>query len=100
MNDTIKTNDSFFVGDKPLMNYVTAAVMHFTSRNSSEIILKARGKFMNRAIDASQVILNRFLKDQAELNGVKIGSEELVNKEGRKVRVSTIEINIKRKPMA
>ena len=91
------TNNSFFVGEKPLMNYVTAAVMHFTNKNASEIILKARGKFMNRAIDASQVILNRFLKDQAELNNVRLGSEEFTNNEGKKIRVSTIEIQIKRK---
>jgi DNA-binding protein len=97
MTDTVKRDNFFYVGDKPLMNYVTAAVMHFTSANASEIILKARGKFMNHAIDASQVILNRFLKEQAELNTVKLGSEELVNKDGRKVRVSTIEIFIRRK---
>ncbi|MEK6886623.1 MAG: DNA/RNA-binding protein AlbA [Nanoarchaeota archaeon] len=92
-----KTDNSFFVGEKPLMNYVTAAVMHFTSKNASEITLKARGKFMQTAIDASQVITNRFLKDQAHINDVKLNSEEFTNKEGRKVRVSTIEINIKRK---
>ena len=95
MTDT--RDKAFFVGEKPLMNYVTAAVMHFTSKNSSELILKARGKFMNRAIDVSQVLLNRFLKDQAELNNVKLGSEEFTNREGKKVRVSTVEISIKRK---
>lgn len=92
-----KTDNSFFIGEKPLMNYVTAAVMHFTSRNAPEITLKARGKFMNTAIDVSQVITNRFLKDQVNLDNVKLGSEEFTNKEGRRVRVSTIEINIKRK---
>ncbi len=97
MGDNIKTDNSFFVGDKPVMNYVTAAVMHFTSRNAPEVVLKARGKFMNRAIDVSQVIVNRFLKDQAVLNEVKLGSEELTNKENKRVRVSTIEIYIKRK---
>ena len=96
MND-VKTDNSFFVGEKPLMNYVTAAVMHFTSRNVPEIILKARGKFMSTAIDASQVIVNRFLKDQAEIADVKIASEEFTNKDNKKVRVSTIEIIIKRK---
>jgi DNA-binding protein len=71
--------------------------MHFTSKNPDEIVLKARGKHMNTAIDVSQVIINRFLKDQAELNSVKLGSEEFTNKENRKVRVSTIEIGIKRR---
>ncbi|MBS3115653.1 DNA/RNA-binding protein AlbA [Candidatus Woesearchaeota archaeon] len=92
-----KTDNSFFVGEKPLMNYVTAAVMYFTAKNAPEITLKARGKFMGTAIDASQVITNRFLKDQAHIHDVRLGSEEFTNKEGRKVRVSTIEINIRRK---
>jgi DNA-binding protein len=92
-----KTDNFFFVGEKPLMNYVTAAVMHFTSKNAPEIILKARGKFMSRAIDVSQVLVNRFLKEQAYLDNVKLGSEEFTNKENRKVRVSAIEITIKRK---
>ena len=92
-----KTDNSFFIGEKPLMNYVTAAVMHFTSKKAEEITLKARGRFMNTAIDISQVIINRFLKDQAEINNVKLGSEEFKNKEGKQVRVSTIEINIKRR---
>jgi len=92
-----KTDNFFFVGEKPLMNYVTAAVMHFTSKNSPEIILKARGRFMNRAIDISQVVVNRFLKEQASISDVKLGSEEFINKENKKIRVSTIEISIKRK---
>mgnify|MGYP001474709051 CR=1 FL=1 len=94
-----KTDNSFFIGEKPLMNYVTAAVMHFTSRNAPEIVLKARGKFMSRAIDISQVIVNRFLKEQAHINDVRLNSEEFTNNEGRKVRVSTIEIFIKRKQL-
>ena len=92
-----KTDNSFFIGEKPLMNYVTAAVMHFTSKNAPELVLKARGKYMHTAIDVSQVIVNRFLKDQAELNNVKLGSEEFTNRENKKVRVSTIEIYIKRR---
>lgn len=92
-----KTDNSFFIGEKPLMNYVTAAVMHFSSKKPDEMVLKARGKHMNTAIDVSQVIINRFLKDQAELKDVRLGSEQFTNKEGRQVRVSTIEISIKRK---
>ncbi len=93
----VKTDNSFFVGNKPLMNYVTAAVMHFTSRNAPEILLKARGKFIARAADVSQVIINRFLKDQADIRDVKLGSEQFTNQEGKQVRVSTIEIAIKRR---
>ena len=97
MNPSEKTDNSFFIGEKPLMNYVTAAVMHFSSKKPDEIALKARGKHISRAVDVSQVILNRFLKDQAELKEVRLDSEEFTNRENKKVRVSTIEIFIKRK---
>ena len=79
------------------MNYVTSSVMHFTSKNAPEIVLKARGKFMGRAIDTSQVIVNRFLKEKAFIDTVKLGSEQFTTKENRVIRVSTIEICIKRK---
>lgn len=91
-----KSDNSFFLGEKPLMNYVTAAVMHFTSRNASEITLKARGKFIGKAVDVSQVIVNRFLKDQVHIAETKLGSEEFTTKENKKVRVSIIEILIKK----
>ena len=91
-----KHDNSFFIGEKPLMNYVTAAVMHFTTKNAPEVTLKARGKFIGTAVDASQVIINRFLKDQAHIADVKLSSEEFTNRDNKKVRVSTIEIVIKR----
>jgi DNA-binding protein Alba len=94
---TEKTDNAFFVGSKPLMNYVTAAVMQFTSKNLPEVILKARGKFINTAVDVSQVLINRFLKDKAEIGNIRLGSEEFKNEQGKQIRVSTIEILIKRK---
>ena len=32
-----------FIGEKPFMNYVTGVVMQFTTQNSNEVIVKARG---------------------------------------------------------
>jgi len=37
------------------------------------------------------------LEGQVEIKDIKIDSEEFENKEGKRVRVSTIEITIKRK---
>jgi len=37
------------------------------------------------------------LNGQADVGDIKIDSEEFTNKEGRQVRVSTIEITLKRK---
>jgi archaea-specific DNA-binding protein len=85
-------DNSIFIGGKPFMNYVTSVVMQFTTKNAGEVIIKARGKFISRAVDVSEVATKRFLKDQIKLKDIKINSEEFENKEGKEVRVSTIEI--------
>ena len=90
-------DNSIFVGQKPFMNYVTSVVMQFTTKNASEVIIKARGKFISRAVDVAEVASKRFMKDQIALKDISIGSEEFENKEGKDVRVSTIEIVLKKK---
>ncbi|MFH1505570.1 MAG: DNA-binding protein Alba [archaeon] len=85
-------DNSIFIGGKPFMSYVTGVVMQFTTKNAKEVIVKARGKFISRAVDVAEVAMKRFLKDQLKLKDIKIDSEEFTNKEGREVRVSTIEI--------
>ena len=81
-----------FIGTKPFMNYVTGIVIQFTSKNAREVMIKARGKFIVRAVDVAEVALKRFLQDQIEIKDIRINSEEFKNEEGREVRVSTIEI--------
>ena len=88
---------SIFVGGKPFMNYVTGVVMQFTTQNAKEVTVKARGKFISRAVDIAEVATKRFLVGQVELKDIKIDSEEFENKEGKNVRVSTIEITLLKK---
>lgn len=86
-----------FIGSKPFMNYVTGVVMQFTTKNNKEVIVKARGKFISRAVDVSEVATKKFLKEHnVKVKDIKINSEEFENKEGRKVNVSTIEITLTR----
>jgi len=87
-----------FVGGKPFMNYVTAVVMQFTMKGAREVVIKARGKFISRAVDIAEVCKKRFLKDHnIEVKDIKTDSEEFENKEGRKVNVSTIDITLGKK---
>jgi len=94
-----KSDDNVvFIGSKPFMNYVTGVVMQFTTKGSPEVIIKARGKFISRAVDVAEVAAKRFLKEHnAYVKDIKINSEEFENKEGRKVNVSTIEITLSKK---
>ena len=85
------------IGSKPFMSYVTAVVMNFTTRNAAEVAIKARGKYISQAVDVAEIACRRFLEGIAVVDQVKIGSEDLKTKEGRQVRVSTIEIVLKRK---
>jgi len=87
---------TIFIGNKPLMNYVTGVVMQFTTLKRDEVIVKARGKFISKAVDVAQVSMKRFLDNKVEIERTMINSEEFTNKEGRQVRVSTIEVYMKK----
>ena len=88
------TEQVVFVGGKPFMNYVTAVVMQFTTSGANKVIIRSRGKFISRAVDVAEIVNSRFLTDSVEISNVKIGSEDFKNKEGRQIRVSTIDIHI------
>jgi DNA-binding protein len=85
-------DNTIFIGDKPFMNYVTAVVMQFTTKNANEVFVKARGKFISRAVDVSEIATKRFLENTVKVKEVRINSEDFKNKEGKEVRVSIIEI--------
>lgn len=99
MTEEKKSDDNVvFIGSKPFMNYVTGVVMQLTTKGCKEVIVKARGKFISRAVDVSEVATKKFLKEQdIAVKHIKIDSEEFENKEGRKVNVSIIEITLGKK---
>ncbi len=90
-------DNSIFVGNKPFMNYVTAVVMQFTTKDAENVIVKGRGKFISRAVDVAEVARKRFLEGQIDINDISIDSESFENKDGKNVRVSTIEITLGKK---
>lgn len=93
-----QNEDVVYIGSKPFMNYVTSVVMQFTAHNKPEVTIKARGKFITKAVDVAEVVKRRFLQEKnIGPKEIKIDSEEFENKEGRKVNVSTIEIKLGKK---
>jgi archaea-specific DNA-binding protein len=86
------TDNSIFIGTKPFMNYVTGVVVQFTTKGAKEVFVKARGKFISRAVDVVELAVKRFLKNKIQIKNITIDSEEFTNKEGKQVHVSTIEI--------
>lgn len=90
--------NTIFIGSKPFMNYVTGVVMQFTTQNANEVAVKARGKFISRAVDVAEVARKRFLKEQGvDVKNITIDSEEFEDKDGKRIKVSTIEIVLTKK---
>ena len=77
------------IGKKPTMNYVLAVVTHFNS-GSREVVVKARGRSISRAVDVAEIVRGRFIPD-AEVRDVRIATEKL-SEDGRSASVSSIEI--------
>ena len=86
------TTDVIFIGKKPLMTYVTSAIIQLSAIPS--ITLKARGLSIGLAVDVAQVIKRK--TTAFEIGKVTIDSESLESTDGKIRNVSTIEIPVKR----
>jgi DNA-binding protein len=81
-----------FVGSKPLMSYITACVTQL-NRNPDELIIKARGRAISRAVDVAEVLRNRFMTD-LEVRSIEISTEQVTTAEGNTANVSAMEITL------
>jgi DNA-binding protein len=83
-----------FVGSKPLMSYITACVTQL-NRNPEEVIIKARGRAISRAVDVAEVLRNRFMPD-LKIRNIAISTEQVKTAEGNTANVSAIEVTLVR----
>jgi len=84
--------NTIFIGNKPPMSYVLAVVTQFNG-GTNEVMIKARGRAISRAVDTAEIVRNRFVKE-AEIKDIIIGTESITNEEGRNSNVSSIEIKL------
>ena len=89
-----ETRDTIFIGKKPLMAYVTSALIQLA--NLPTVNIKARGLSIGRAVDVAQIIARKTENAGYSIGDIKIGSESLESQDGRTRNVSTIEIEVKR----
>ncbi|MEM4329380.1 MAG: DNA-binding protein Alba [Candidatus Caldarchaeum sp.] len=80
------------VGKKPVMSYVLACLTGFQT-GSSDIIVKARGRAISRAVDVVQIVKNRFISNLT-IKDIRLGTEQITDEQNRTLNVSTIEIVI------
>ena len=86
-----------YVGSKPAMSYVLAVVTQFKSSGIDEVVIKARGRAISRAVDTVEIVRNRFVTD-AKVKDIKIDTESItIEEEGRTSNVSSIEIYLTKK---
>lgn len=60
IDNKVKSENVIFIGSKPFMNYVTGVVTQFSTKNQKQVIIKARGKFITRAVDVADEMLKGF----------------------------------------
>ena len=85
-------SNTVFIGKKPTMNYVLAVVTHFNG-GSSEVVVKARGRSISRAVDVAEIVRNRFVTG-SRVRDVRIATEKVTGEDGRATSVSSIEISL------
>ncbi|MGC8478883.1 MAG: DNA-binding protein Alba [Candidatus Micrarchaeia archaeon] len=81
-----------YVGKKSTMNYVLAVVTQFNS-GANEVVIKARGKAISKAVDIKEIAVSRFLPN-VKTKSIVTSSEELTNEDGTKSKVSAIHITL------
>ena len=87
-------SNSVLIGRKPVMNYVLACITLFHG-GANEIMVKARGRAISRAVDVVEVTRRRFMPD-VKVKKIGIGTDQLSPFEegGSPTNVSTIEITL------
>ena len=64
--------DCILVGNKNVMSYVLACVTLF-NKGAEEVVIKARGRLISRAVDVAEITRHRFL-DELKVKGIEIGT--------------------------
>ena len=80
-----------YVGNKPVMNYVLAVVTQFNN-GANEVLIKARGRAISRAVDVAEISRKRFLTE-VDVKDIAISTETLGTEDGN-TNVSAIEITV------
>ena len=87
-----KRRNLVIMGIKPIMNYVVACLTLFNDGEET-VLIRARGKHINKAVDMVQLLRRVFLKD-AVIKDVRVGTDTLTRDDGREAKVSIIEITL------
>lgn len=95
-DNTPEENDAegnvLFIGTKSVMNYVLTIVT-MVNEGENKIIIKARGRAINRAVDVVEVARHRFITD-LKIDDISISTQHITRDDGRESNVSAICITL------
>jgi archaea-specific DNA-binding protein len=80
------------VGKKGTMAYVLAVITQI-NQGADEVMVKARGKAISRAVDVAEIVRNKFATE-IKIDDITIKTEEIKTDEGNPLKVSAIEIRL------
>jgi len=87
--------NTVYIGKKETMNYVMAVVTQFNN-GSDEVLIKARGRAISKAVDVAEITKNRFVPD-SEIDEIITDTEEIPIDDGDKTtNVSSMELKMVR----
>jgi DNA-binding protein len=84
--------DCILVGNKNVMSYVLACVTLF-NKGAEEVVIKARGRLISRAVDVAEITRHRFIPD-VKVKNIEIGTTTVQTDKGSDLNVSTIDITL------
>jgi DNA-binding protein len=84
--------DCILVGNKNVMSYVLACVTLF-NKGAKEVVIKARGRLISRAVDVAEITRHRFIEDLI-VKQIEIGTTSVQTDKGSDLNVSTIDITL------
>jgi DNA-binding protein len=84
-----------YIGKKGVMAYVLSAVLQLSQ--SQFVVIKSRGRAISKAVDVSQVLINRFGEGKFFVQELKLATEVLQGTEGISRNVSTIDVVVSKK---
>jgi archaea-specific DNA-binding protein len=90
-NTSKDSDNSVFIGKRPTMNYVMAAMMLLNE--GKNCIIKARGRSISHAVDVAEILKKKFVK-AARYVDIRLTTEQLTNSDNKVSNVSSIEIEI------
>ncbi|MDV3244931.1 MAG: DNA-binding protein [Nitrososphaerales archaeon] len=82
-----------FVGQKPVMTYAMSALIQLTQ--AGEVVVKARGLAISRAVDVAEIVTKRLANGQFSIKDIIINTE-VVGEGSEQRNISSIEIVVGR----